>query len=88
MKSFFFLIFAVILTIIGFITYGKTQIEETATSLINDAKSSYENVVTEAADVIDEAKAAKDKVEETINDFNNAVEKVEEAKDAISEIAE
>lgn len=82
MKTFFLILIMIALAFGGIFMAKKDQI----LAFFNEAKDSYNNVVVEADKVIDQATAAKAKVEETVGDVKEAAQKVEEAKKAIDEV--
>lgn len=61
-------------------------IKDKATELKEDVQKSYENIKEETEKVVEGVKETKEKTEKTISDIQNAVDKVNEAKDAIDEV--
>ncbi len=68
--------------------FSGCKLKEDTDKLVEDVSASYDNVVNETKEVIEEVNEAKAKVEETIEDVKTAKEKVDEASDAIKEVTE
>lgn len=80
------LIFILIATLITGCTYE--NFKKDADQLVEDGKTSINNVIDEVEDVKDTITETKDKIDETVEDVENAINAINNAKDAISELAE
>ena len=63
------------------------RFKKDATDLVEDGKKSYENIAEEVHEVKSTLNQTKEKIEETVDDIQTAVVKVNEAKESLKEIA-
>lgn len=80
------LVFILVAALLTGCTYE--NLKKDADQLVEDGKTSVNNVVDEVKDVKETINNTKDKIDETVEDVENAIDAINNAKDAISELAE
>ena len=57
-------------------------------TVIQDGKESYQKIADEAQEIQQTILTTKNKIDETVADIENALQKIEEAKEALKEVTE
>lgn len=76
------------ITILTLILLPSCKLADGAANIFKDVKNSYNNIIDEKDKLVEGFTDKKEKLEETVEDIQNATQKIQDALDAVKEVSE